>query len=55
MYIDKESEIPAAVIACREACNRILLALENNEPTGWYAEVEEAGAETIEEETKKRL
>ena len=49
MYIDKESEIPAAVGACHEAYKRILLALENNEPTGWYAEVEEADAETMDE------
>jgi hypothetical protein len=32
-----------------KAYKRILLALENNEPTGWYAEVEEADAETMDE------
>ena len=47
IYVRNEDEISCVVEALRESWRLILDALERNEPTGWYAEIED---EDIEEE-----
>ena len=40
IWIKTESDLELAVEACRVSYERIIAALKDNEPTGWYAEVE---------------
>ncbi len=44
--VSSEGELDTAVEACRKAYERINESLAANEPTGWYAEVEQEDAET---------
>ncbi len=44
--MSSEGELDTAVEACRKAYERINASLAANEPTGWYAEVEQEDAET---------
>jgi len=38
--------LPGVIRACRESYRRILEAVEANEPTGWYAAVEDADSDS---------
>ena len=45
IYVKTETHLPGAVSACKVAWERVQAALAANEPTGWYAEVEESDVE----------
>lgn len=55
MIMKNEADLQTAIAAAKESYKRIKTAIKNNEPTGWYAKVEEDEGDDGDEDTGKSL